>query len=133
MIRSLFLTMLFCGCTFMVSAEDGSKLWLRQADKTAMAAINCSVQSPVLSIAQNELEQYWKGKPVSLQFFNDPTHKALGKDGYTIRSTEKESLLELPRKPDYSMLLITYFGYRPLKLIYLTCTSLNVLPMTCAS
>lgn len=89
MIRSLFLTMLFCGCTFMVSAEDGSKLWLRQADKTAMAAINCSVQSPVLSIAQNELEQYWKGKPVSLQFFNDPTHKALGKDGYTIRSTEK--------------------------------------------
>lgn len=68
MIRSLFLTMLFCGCTFMVSAEDGSKLWLRQADKTAMAAINCSVQSPVLSIAQNELEQYWKGKPVSLQF-----------------------------------------------------------------
>ena len=31
-------------------------------------------------------------------------------------------------KPDYSMLLITYFGYRPMRLIYLTCTALNVLP-----
>lgn len=40
MIRNLFLGLLFCGWTLGASAEDGSRLWLRQ-DTTASATIDC--------------------------------------------------------------------------------------------
>ena len=85
MIRNLLLSILFCGCTFTVSAEDGSRLWLRQ-DTDASATVDCILQSPTLDIARSEISQSWRGMPVSLQLFADSTHEALGKDGYTIRT-----------------------------------------------
>lgn len=68
-------------------AEDGSRLWLRQ-DTTANATIACMLHSPTLDIACAELKRAWKGGKVSLQLFNDAEHRALGREGYTIRTSE---------------------------------------------
>ena len=88
MIRNLFLGLLFCGWTLGASAEDGSRLWLRQ-DTTASATIDCLLHSQTLNIAQRELNRSWKGVPVTLQLCADKEHLALGKDGYTIRTDQK--------------------------------------------
>ena len=85
MTRNLLISILFCGSVCMASAEDGSRLWLRQ-DTTASATVDCMLQSPTLDIARNEISRAWRGKPVSLQLFSDPAHEALGKEGYTIRT-----------------------------------------------
>lgn len=91
MIRNLFLGLLFCGWTLGASAEDGSRLWLRQ-DTTASATIDCLLHSQTLNIAQRELNRSWKGVPVTLQLCADKEHLALGKDGYTIR-TDKNHIV----------------------------------------
>ena len=46
-------------------AEDGSKLWLRQA------SVCCSISSPTIAIAREELASLWRGKAVELQLFAD--------------------------------------------------------------
>lgn len=66
MIRNLFLGLLFCGWTLGASAEDGSRLWLRQ-DTTASATIDCLLHSQTLNIAQRELNRSGK---VFLSLYN---------------------------------------------------------------
>lgn len=92
MIRNLFLSILFCGWAFTAAAEDGYRLWLIQTNNST-AQVCSLLQSETVSIACNELKQAWKGAPLSLQLFSDSTHKALGKDGYTIRSTSQQIVL----------------------------------------
>ena len=92
MIREILLGIFFCGCTLAVSAEDGSRLWLRQPTN-ATAQVDCLLQSPTLSIARTELSRAWKGKPVLIQLCSDLTHEALGKDGYTIRAEKQQIIL----------------------------------------
>lgn len=85
MIRMLLLSICLLLAGERLSAENGSRLWLRQ-DTTANAKVECSLHSPTLDIACSELKRTWKGTPVSLELFNDATHTALGPEGYTIRS-----------------------------------------------
>ena len=66
-------------------AEDGSKLWLRQAS-CEKASVCCSISSPTIAIAREELASLWRGKAVELQLFADEAHRKLGKEGYTIRT-----------------------------------------------
>lgn len=47
-------------------AEDGSKLWLRQAS-CEKASVCCSISSPTIAIAREELASLWRGKAVELQ------------------------------------------------------------------
>ena len=49
-------------------AEDGSKLWLRQAS-CEKASVCCSISSPTIAIAREELASLWRGKAVELQLF----------------------------------------------------------------
>ena len=89
--KRLFLCFLMATVGFGLSAEDGSRLWLRQ-DTTASATIDCLLHSQTLNIAQRELNRSWKGVPVTLQLCADKEHLALGKDGYTIR-TDKNHIV----------------------------------------
>lgn len=86
MVRQLLVSILFCGFVLGLSAEDGSRLWLRQGN-SGNATVNTLLHSHTMDIAKQEIATAWKGNPVSLQLCNDAGHEALGRDGYTIRST----------------------------------------------
>ena len=86
-LRSL-LTLLACCClTFTVWAEDGSRLWLRQ-EAGSGAQVDCLLHTPVSEVAVRELKTCWKGVPVALQLMADADHRALGPEGYTLRSRD---------------------------------------------
>lgn len=76
------ITLLYIVTLFVasVSAEDGSRLWLRYATG-ANATIMAPRPSPTLDIAVNELQQTWRGAPVSLLLKKD---KQLAPDGFRI-------------------------------------------------
>lgn len=83
-----FLTLLACCClTFTVWAEDGSRLWLRQ-EAGSGAQVDCLLHTPVTEVAVRELKTCWKGVPVALQLMADADHRALGPEGYTLRSRD---------------------------------------------
>lgn len=69
---------------FSLSAEDGSRLWLR-ADTCTHAGVTCNKQSPVMDVAVKELRMHWKGKPVSLNVQRTTIFRQLPPDSYTIR------------------------------------------------
>lgn len=66
-------------------AEDGSRLWLRHS-LDADATVTCNRQSPVLDVARAQLQQGWKGAPVTLNLQRGKDSRALGPEGYTIRT-----------------------------------------------
>lgn len=76
------ITLLYIVTLFVasVSAEDGSRLWLRYASG-ANATITAPRSSPTLDIAVHELQQAWRGAPVSLLLKKD---KQLAPDGFRI-------------------------------------------------
>lgn len=76
------ITLLYIVTLFVasVSAEDGSRLWLRYATG-ANATITTPRPSPTLDIAVRELQQTWRGAPVSLLQKKD---KQLAPDGFRI-------------------------------------------------
>lgn len=85
----LCLIALFLLCYSMaVKAEDGSRAWLR-ADSVGTAEVVGSRKSATLSIACEELRNYWKGRPVVLQVRTDKVTRSLGRDGYLLFSDEK--------------------------------------------
>ena len=92
MIRKLLVSLFLLVSISGLHAEDGSRLWLRQ-DGTANATVECLLHSLVLDKAQAELKQFWKGNPVSLQLFSDAEHVALGREGYTIRTSGENIVL----------------------------------------
>lgn len=111
MIRMLLLSICLLLAGERLSAENGSRLWLRQ-DTTANAKVECSLHSPTLDIACSELKRTWKGTPVSLELFNDATHTALGPEGYTIRSGKTVSHLGPSPKKVCFMPPITSYDFK---------------------
>lgn len=87
------------GCVCFLSlvltlwAEDGNRLWLRQTPVN-QASVCCLVTSPMLAVAREELAALWQGGEVDLQLCADETHRRLGKEGYTIRTSEGKTVLE---------------------------------------
>ena len=75
-----------------VSAEDGSRLWLRQSTD-AHAQITTPRQSPTLNIAVRELKQAWKGLPVTLVLKKD---KQLSSEGFRIRQVNGKLTVTSP-------------------------------------
>ena len=75
-----------------VSAEDGSRLWLRQSTD-AHAQITAPRQSPTLNIAVRELKQAWKGLPVTLALKKD---KQLSPEGFRIRQVNGKLTVTSP-------------------------------------
>ncbi|MBP7359973.1 MAG: alpha-glucuronidase, partial [Prevotella sp.] len=62
-----------------LSAEDGSKLWLRMPDG-ANSLVYTNTKSKTVDIAVNELKEYWHGSPVYLKIDDSLPHN----DGYRI-------------------------------------------------
>ena len=91
-------------------AEDGSKLWLRQAS-CEKASVCCSISSPTIAIAREELASLWRGKAVELQLFADEAHRKLGKEGYTIRTSDEKIVLGSPTEQG-----LLYAAYHLLRL-----------------
>ncbi len=92
-----------------LSAEDGSRLWLRQ-EQGAGATVNVKGKqtSPTLRIATNELEQAWQGAPVTLILQKD---KELTADGFRIRQTTEGITLASPTETG-----LLYAAYHLLRL-----------------
>lgn len=82
----------FLSLALTLWAEDGSRLWLRQTPVN-QASVCCLVTSPTLTVAREELAALWQGGEVDLQLCADETHRRLGKDGYTIRTSEGKTVL----------------------------------------
>jgi alpha-glucuronidase len=90
--KRLLLT-LFSFCILQGAlAEDGSRLWLRQATD-AQATVTCKLTSETAQIAQAELEQAWKGVPVVLKKTKDKDLRKLPASSYRIRAIEEGNIL----------------------------------------
>lgn len=100
----VYLTLLF---TVQIAAEDGSRLWLRQASD-AKAQITLPYQSATLNLAAGELRQGWKGNPVVLAIKKD---KQLKQDGYCIQSKDGKVTISSPTETG-----ILYGAYHLLRL-----------------
>ena len=77
---------------FCVSADDGSRLWLRQ-EAGADADISVPRHTPVLDIAAAELRQAWHGVPVRLELRPD---KRLTPEGFRIVPGEEKITIASP-------------------------------------
>lgn len=76
------------------SAEDGSRLWLRQ-DIGANASVTLSLRHPTTTatLAADELRHAWRGKPVTLALHKE---RGLSPDGFKILCNENGILLSSP-------------------------------------
>jgi alpha-glucuronidase len=72
----------------VLSAEDGSHLWLR-VENYQKARIETSVQSPVVDVAKKELQSHWNGATVSLVIKKNKGNK----DGYVIKGNQSSGIL----------------------------------------
>ncbi|WP_288241539.1 alpha-glucuronidase family glycosyl hydrolase [uncultured Bacteroides sp.] len=82
------LPLLFIICFLIpVSAENGSRLWLRYSTD-GNASISCNKQSPMLDIATTELRKGWKGMPVTLTLQRNKETRALGEEGYCLLTSD---------------------------------------------
>lgn len=98
----LFLTNVF------IHAEDGSALWLRYPTG-AKAEITSKKQSPTLNIAVSELQQHWAmGIPVSLEVRANKELRALGNEGYTIRTSADGKRITIASFGEQGVLYGTY-------------------------
>ena len=81
-------------CVTQVAAEDGSRLWLRQEQGAdAQVTVISSRQSPTLDIAVRELQQAWRGLPVTLSITKN---KQLAQDGFSIQQSDGKVVLTSP-------------------------------------
>lgn len=91
------LSIFLCSALFFatqMTAEDGSRLWLRQAKGAdAQVTVTHSRPSPTLNIAVNELQQAWHGAPITLSI---TPNKQLVQDGFSIRQTDGKVTLTSP-------------------------------------
>ena len=80
-IDRLFVLTLLLMITVASHGEDGSSLWLRQADGQ-QAAVKCKFKpSSTVQVAIGELQAHWQGAPVELR-----KDKRIARDGFTIAS-----------------------------------------------
>lgn len=67
-----------------ISAEDGSRLWLRN-DTSNHSNITCNNNSQTAAIAVDELQKEWKGVPITLSIREDGS---VGEQGFNISSKD---------------------------------------------
>ena len=90
--RTILLTISFLFTALSISAENGSRLWLRQEGGT-QTGITASKNSPTLSIALRELQDAWQGAPVSLQIRKS---KELDAEGFLIDEAQGKITVTSP-------------------------------------
>lgn len=110
--KRLLLT-LFSFCILQGAlAEDGSRLWLRQATD-AQATVTCKPTSEKAQLAMTELQQAWKGVPVVLNKTKDKELRKLAADSYRIRTINQGKQVEISSTTDTGLL---YGAYHLLRL-----------------
>lgn len=120
--KRLWGSVCFLSLALTLWAEDGSRLWLRQTPVN-QASVCCLVTSPTLTVAREELAALWKGGEVDLELCADETHHRLGKEGYTIRTSEGKTVLEAAT--EQGLLYATYHLLR-LQAEGADCTRLDI-------
>ncbi len=120
--KRLWGSVCFLSLALTLWAEDGSRVWLRQTPVN-QASVCCLVTSPTLTVAREELAALWKGGEVDLQLCADETHRRLGKEGYTIRTSEGKTVLEAAT--EQGLLYATYHLLR-LQAEGADCTRLDI-------
>lgn len=120
--KRLWGSVCFLSLALTLWAEDGSRLWLRQTPVN-QASVCCLVTSPTLAVAREELAALWQGGEVDLQLCADETHRRLGKEGYTIRTSEGKTVLEAAT--EQGLLYATYHLLR-LQAEGADCTRLDI-------
>lgn len=120
--KRLWGSVCFLSLALTLWAEDGSRLWLRQTPVN-QASVCCLVTSPTLTVAREELAALWKGGEVDLQLCADETHRRLGKEGYTICTSEGKTVLEAAT--EQGLLYATYHLLR-LQAEGADCTRLDI-------
>lgn len=120
--KRLWGSVCFLSLALTLWAEDGSRLWLRQTPVN-QASVCCLVTSPTLTVAREELAALWKGGEVDLELCADETHRRLGKEGYTIRTSEGKTVLEAAT--EQGLLYATYHLLR-LQAEGADCTRLDI-------
>lgn len=106
--RSLLILIFALFLSFSVHAEDGSALWLRYVTG-AKAQVDCKKQSPTLTIAVSELQKFWKGEiPIALEVRTDKELRALGNDGYVIRTSTDGKRITIASLGELGVLYGTY-------------------------
>lgn len=82
--KTLLILFLFAW-TLQLTAEDGSRLWLR-ADKGFQADVSCNIQTVTTDIAVKELREQWRDKSsVFLGLYQTKELRGLGEGSYMIR------------------------------------------------
>lgn len=120
--KRLWGSVCFLSLALTLWAEDGSRLWLRQTPVN-QASVCCLVTSPMLTVAREELAALWQGGEVDLQLCADETHRRLGKEGYTIRTSEGKTVLGAAT--EQGLLYATYHLLR-LQAEGADCSQLNI-------
>lgn len=120
--KRLWGSVCFLSLALTLWAEDGSRLWLRQTPVN-QASVCRLVTSSTLTVAREELAALWKGGEVDLQLCADETHRRLGKEGYTIRTSEGKTVLEAAT--EQGLLYATYHLLR-LQAEGADCTRLDI-------
>lgn len=113
----VYLTFLFIT---QMAAEDGSRLWLRQASG-ADAQVVIPHSSATLNIAAHELRQVWKGNPVVLSIKKDKQLKA---DGFHIRNEGGKVIVTSPTENG-----LLYAAYHLLRLQETGCLTSDAQPI----
>lgn len=89
----LLFCLFFCGILFTsVSAEDGRQLWLRMDANAQKADVHLDKgmrRTATMTVAVQELKDYWKGAPVRLRIDSG----APSGGGFTINRSENEIIL----------------------------------------
>ena len=121
---ALFLVLsfiLFPLSSFKAHAEDGSRLWLRMQPNDKPAQVHLSLTydgcgtvepTPTITLAVNELKQYWHGEAVNMCVDFGERHWALGDDGFTLSRQENGTLLLTAHGRSIGLLYGVYYLLR---------------------
>ena len=91
--RLIPLLLMAVACCLPLQAEDGHRLWLRY-DRAGSASVEAPQKNPTISIASQELRDYYKGRHAILRI--DQTMP--DDDGYSIR-VQNDTLTVSARRP----------------------------------
>lgn len=112
--KKLLLTIFLFICIGQLSAEDGSRLWLRLS-AAGNADVTCNKQSPTTDIAVKELRTQWKGNvPVRLSI-KKPVRGSgkISPEGYVISRQDTNAAVTIQSATEQGLL---YGAYHLLRL-----------------
>lgn len=104
--KKSIITILLVTFTHLVQAEDGHRLWLRQKP-VHMAQVEAPAGSPTISIAKDELENYYQGSHVMLRI--DPSLP--DDEGFVLNGNDDQLIITAHRE-----IGLLYGAYEALRL-----------------